>query len=481
MKVITINKHLKSGFIYTAIGKFSLLFTTLLVNAVLSRLLTPKDYGVVAIVQVFILFFQMLVEAGMGPAIIQNKKLTKHDIGVLFNYSIIIAIFLSILFGFFGNLLAVIYNNQIYIRLSWVQAIAILFNGLNVVPVAILNREKRFKRINLHQVVGGIVGGIVGVFFALTDFGVYSLVFSAISIAITFFILNIFAVKISFSFDFNFQVVRKILGFSVHQFSFNFINYFSRNSDNILIGKFLGPIALGNYSKAYQLLLLPNSVLLGIINPVLQPVLSDYQDDVQTIRVTYLKIVRLLALIGVSLSVYLSLFSKEVIFFIFGKQWDLAIFPFQVLATTVWIQMTLSSTGAIFQSRNKAKDLFITGLISAFILVGSILIGILTKNLNTLSIILTVGFYINYLINFTLVMRWALDDNLFSMLKELTMPFIIGLGELVILFVVKFFLPMNFLPVFTLLISGIIFLIAFLLLIFITGEYKKIKSLVNND
>ena len=69
-----------------------------------------------------------------------------------------------------------------------------------------------------------------------------------------------------------------------NQFGFNFINYFSRNSDNILIGKFISTEALGNYNKAYQLLMYPNTIFSGIITPVLQPVLSDYESDVKTIK-----------------------------------------------------------------------------------------------------------------------------------------------------------------------------------------------------
>lgn len=471
------NHHLKNGLFFTAIGKFSNMFIMLLVNAVLSRLLTPQDYGVVAIVQVFILFFQVLIEAGMGPAIIQNKSLDKKDIGILFNYSVIIAVFLSLIFGFFGQILAYIYDNSIYIKLSWLQAISIFFNGLNVVPSAILNKEKKFKIINLNQIISGTIGGIVGVSLALSGKGVYALIWSAISISIVFFFLNIRVSNIEFTKNIDVTVMKKILNFSLNQFSFNFINYFSRNSDNILIGKFMGPADLGNYNKAYQLLMLPNSLLLGVINPVLQPVLSDYQDDVIVIKNTYLKIFRFLALIGISLSVYLFLFSKEVIFFVFGNQWDLAVIPFKFLATTVWIQMTLSSTGAIFQSRNKAKELFTTGLLSALVLVSSIIIGILTKDLNKLAMYLTLGFYVNYILNFSRVMKLALDDNLITLMKELKIPFIIGISEFFVLLITKNILPINLNSFIKILISGTVSAFCFFIMCILTKESKKILIL----
>ena len=468
--------HLKAGFLFTGVAKFSNLIIYLLVNAILSRLLTPEEYGVVSIVQVFILFFQLFVEAGMGPAIIQNKKLTDRDHSVLFNFSLIIAITLAILYGLFGYVLSNIYSNRIYISLSWLQTISILFNGLNVVPTAILNKKKKFKEVNFNFIIANMFSGLGGVLSAVAGLGVYSLIISSIILTFLSFILNFRKSNTKLVKEWDSSVLQDILGFSMNQFSFNFINYFSRNADNILIGRYIGPAALGNYSKAYQLLMMPNNILLGIINPVLQPVLSDYQNDVSLIRETYFKILRLLALVGVSLSVFLSVFSKEIILFLFGNQWGLAVFPFRVLATTVWVQMTLSSTGAIFQARNKTRDLLTTGIYSAIILVTSIVVGIVIGDLNSVAISLTVGFYINYFMNFSRVMKLALDSNIVVMLKEFKNPFIIGLIELVVLRLL-YPLVIGINNVFLiLLISGLIFAVVFLIASYFLGEIDLLKS-----
>lgn len=475
------NNLFRQGFLFTALGKFSILITNLLVNAVLSRMLSPGDFGIVAVVQVFILFFQMLVEAGMGPAIIQNKKLSSQDIGILFNYSVFLAIILSLSFGLFGQVLARIYYDNIYIKIAWLQSIAIFFNGLNVIPSAILNREKRFKEINVNQIIASVLSGTTGIILAYLGYGVYSLIMSSIILSITFFMGNLFITKIKFTKELNYSVLKKILSYSVHQFSFNFINYFSRNADNMLIGRLMGSEALGNYSKAYQLLMMPNSLLLGIINPVMQPILSDYSEDVITIKKFYLKIVRILALIGGPLSVYLSIYSEDVIFFIFGNQWTDAVYPFKVLSLTVWIQMTLSSTGAIFQSRNKPRELFITGLISAFVIVGGILIGIQTKDLNQFSIILAITFVVNYFINFSRVMKLALEDTIWVLLKEFKIPIFITIIESIVLFFTSRFITTSAIPFVNLLISGTIFFAVLVVILAFLGELNEIKELLKKD
>ena len=471
-------KNLKTGMFFTTIGVYSNFLLQLIINAVLSRLLTPAEYGIVAIIQVFIVFFSMMIEAGMGPAIIQNKRLSEEDIKILFNYSIIFALAVAVIFGLFGHVLALVYNNDIYKTLTWVQAISVLFNGMNIVPSALLNKSKRFKQVNFSLVIGNIMAGIVGVGLAFLHFGVYALIISAIISSIVNFSFNAYFTKARFSKKFDLTPLKEIWEFSKNQFAFNFINYFSRNSDNILVGKFMGEVALANYSKAYQLLMLPNTLFLGIINPVLQPVLSDYQDNVSYIRDIYYKIVHILALIGIPLSIFLSLSSKQIIFFLFGSQWEQAVTPFAILALTVWVQMTLSSSGAIFQSRNQPRLLFNTGVISAIIIVGSIIVGIFAGTITSVAISLSVGFVINFFINFRRVVKISLEGSMLKFLAEFKSPCYLGILTFIVLEVISIFEPQNIF--FVLVIRGIGLIVTMLLYITLTKEKNLIQEILRS-
>ena len=218
-------KSFKKGIIFTSLGTYSNFLVQLIVNMILSRILTPKDYGVVAIMQVFIIFFNLMIESGMGPAIIQNKTLNDSDYKNIFNFSAIFSIILAICFGFLGNLLAVIYNNDIYLNLTWVQAISIVFNGLNIVPTALLNKRMKFKTVNFTLIVSNFFAAIVGITTALLGSGVYSLLYSAITSAFLNFILNRHITKITLSPKLEKRSIVEIWDFSKNQFGFNFINY----------------------------------------------------------------------------------------------------------------------------------------------------------------------------------------------------------------------------------------------------------------
>lgn len=467
------NKQLKKGFMFTAIGVYSNFLLQLVLNMVLSRLLAPKDFGIVAVMQVFVLFFSMLIEAGMGPAIIQNKSLSNMDNRVLFNYSAIFAVLLAVAFGFFGIVLSYFYNNKIYTNLTWLFSLSIFFKGLNIVPTALLNKSKKFKSVNFSVVFGNVFGGIVGVIFAVIGYGVYALIYSSIISSIISFSWNLFFSKIRFSKSFYTDPIRSIWDFSKNQFMFNLINYFSRNSDNILIGKYLGSISLAEYNKAYQLLMMPNTLFLGIVSPVLQPVLSEYQDDIGYVRSTYLKIVHLLALLGVPLSIFLSISSKEIIFFMFGAQWESSVRPFSVLALTVWIQMTLSSSGAIYQARNQSKLLLINGSITGGVLVVSIITGIILGSVNFVAYCLTIGFLLNFFIGFYMFNKYTIFCKFKRFIWEFVSPFILGIIVFVCLITVN---QISINGIFlTLLVKGIIFLLVMFFYIVSTNEKENIK------
>lgn len=471
------NNKLIEGFTFTAIGTYSNFIIQIIIQAILSRLLSPKEYGVVAIMQVFIVFFAMLVEAGMGPAIIQNKMLTDDDNMSLFNFSAIFSFIFAVIFGFFGLLLARIYMNPAYIYLTWIQSISILFNGLNIVPVALLNKRKKFKAVNFSAVVGNVIAGVIGVIMAFLGFGIYSLIVSAITTSFVSFCLNRYFANIWFSTKWNKASLVAIWPVSRNQFGTNFINYLSNNSDNILVGKFMGDASLANYNKSFQLLTLPTTLLLNIVNPVLQPILSEYQDDVITIRTTYYSIVHLLALIGVPLSIFLSLSAKQIIFFFFGSQWEGAVVPFSYLAIIVWCQMTSYTNGAIWQSRNQTNYFLFSSIINTIIICLSIIVGILLGSINSVALCVAVANFVSFYWKFYFITKKALDDSLINLLKNFISPIVLGILTFIVLTLESFIDPSN--VFFSLVIRGILTSSIIFGYIMLTSEKKKIGEFLN--
>ncbi|GMA70530.1 hypothetical protein GCM10025879_17760 [Leuconostoc litchii] len=135
-----------SGFLYTAIGRYSNVLISILVDIFLSRILSPADYGIVAVLTVVLALFQLFSDAGIGAAVIQHEKITSNDLRILFTFSFIIAIFLAIIFGLIGLPLSMFYHYTVYSKLTWFLSLAVGFYALVAVPKAALLRQKNLKK-----------------------------------------------------------------------------------------------------------------------------------------------------------------------------------------------------------------------------------------------------------------------------------------------------------------------------------------------
>ena len=270
-----IRKNMRSGVFYTALSRYSNIVISIVIGATLARLLTPKEFGIVAIISVFISFFNLLSNFGISPAIVQHKALTDDDVSSIFSFSIIFGLILSVIFFFAAPFIASFYNEPVLISLSRLMALAILFNSLQVVPNALNLKNLRFKQIGIISIVVHIISGIVAIILAYLGFSYYALVINSILSGLLISAAYYYLAPVKPSFLIRLSSLQKIAQSSTYQFLFQFINYFAGNTDNLLIGKYFSASALGFYDKAYKLMLMPVQNLTFVITPVLHPVLSE--------------------------------------------------------------------------------------------------------------------------------------------------------------------------------------------------------------
>jgi teichuronic acid exporter len=424
----SIRKSLTKGILYTALAKYSGVFISIIIGAVLARLLTPEEFGIVALVTVFVNFFNLLSDFGLGPAVVQNQSLDSKDVHSIFSFSIILGFLLSGLFFLTAPVIANFYNEPELVNVSRFLSLAILFQSLQIIPKALFQKALKFKQIGLITVSVQIFSGLIAIILAYTGYSYYALVIRSIlvgGISLVIF-YSLWPVKIAWKIQFS--AIRKIIRFSSFQFMFNFVNYFSRNTDNILIGKFLGSAPLGYYDKAYRLMMMPVQNLTHVITPVLMPVLSKYQDDKNFVFNSYLKVVKLLATIGFPLSVFLYFAAGDIIHILYGPQWIQSIPVFKLLALTVGIQMVLSSSGSIFQTVNRTDLMFISGILGTITMVGGIGYGIfIGKSLEAVGYGLISAFYFNFFQAFYILVRKALNKSMLSFLKVFGFPLLMAM------------------------------------------------------
>jgi len=427
----SIRRTIGNGIFYTALARYSNVFISIGITAVLARLLTPEEYGIVAIVAVFITFFNFLGDFGIGPAVIQNKELTETDLRSIFSFSLLFGLLLSGIFFLSAGFISHFYHEPELLSVSRWLSLSILLFSFGVVPTSLNKKKLLFKKIGIISVVVQTLSGITAIILAYYNFSYYALIIRAIINGVLLFAFNYRLSPVKLTLMIKRESIRKIFHFSSYQFLFNFINYFSRNTDNLLIGRYFGPAALGFYDKAYNLMLMPVQNLTHVITPVLHPVLSEYQNQKKRIFNSYMRIVIILATIGFPLSVFLYFSGNEVINIFYGKQWGNSVPVFQLLATIIGIQIVMSSSGSIFQATNRTDLLFLAGSIGAVMAVGGILYGIfIGKSLEAIGKGLIIAYSLNFIQSYFLLIKKALKSSLLVFIKGLIFPVILSAGVL---------------------------------------------------
>lgn len=360
----SLKRQMASGIAWTAVQKYSGIVIATIISMILSRLLTPKDFGVVGIATTLCGFFNMFTDFGMGGAVVQMKDLTKSDISSIFSLTIYIGIFLASLFFLASYPIASFYGDPKLISVCQIMCIGLLFTSFNIIPNALLFKEKKFRFIAIRTVIIQIIIGVASIIAALCGAGVYALLIDTIFSGFLIFLVSYHIYKIKFSFKINWDPIKKIASYSLYQFGFMLVNYFSRNLDNILIGKYISLKELGYYQKSYSIMLMPVQNITNVITPALHPILSDYQNNKDFIKEEYNKILKILSALGFPISIILFFCADEIIIILFGGQWTPAITPFRILSITIGFQIIGSTVGAIYQAMNATNWLFLVGILN---------------------------------------------------------------------------------------------------------------------
>lgn len=399
-------------------ANYACVLLQVLFSTVLARLLTPEDYGIISVVTVFTTFFSVLANMGIGTAVIQNKKLDDNDISNIFTFNIYAAVLLAAVFALFSFPMSHFYGNDVYRPIGMILSVSLFFSTMNMVPNALLMKEKRFVRIGVRMVTVTTLSSLVAVGLAFLGFKYYALAAQSVMSAAANFIWNYSSVRVKPKLKCDLRSIRKIFVFSSYQFAFNVFNYFARNADKLLISKFMGSAQLGYYDKAYKLALYPEQNLTHVITPVLHPILSDYQNDKKYIYEKYMPVVKILSLLGLFVGIYMYFSSREIIYIMFGRNWNGAIPCIQMLSLSVWAQVVNSSSGAIYQSLGNTRNMFIAGVLSSLCTLTGIVLGLVEGSISAVARNAMISYNINFFISYFILVKKTFGFRLRDFLKS---------------------------------------------------------------
>lgn len=321
MDIVNIKKTAFSGVMWQfayRIGTNGIQFLTYLI---LARLLQPQDFGIIAIVGVFINFTNLLVNSGLGTALVQSKEVDEIDYSSILYVSITIALlFYSIIF-FTAPYIAGYYHQEEIIWVLRIYAISVLFFSINGVQSSILFRKLEFKKISILSSIPVILSGIISVLMAFWGFGVYALVANSISSG--FISVILFAIILKWIPKRTFSIIRikKLFSFSYKILLGNLIEEMYKSIYPLIIGKVFNTKTLGFYNFGRQMPSLLTATINASVTSVAFPLYSRNQDDIFTVKAMVRQSVTLGNFFVFPLMACLAAISEQLVPLLFTEKW----------------------------------------------------------------------------------------------------------------------------------------------------------------
>lgn len=471
----TARSELVSGVKHVTIAKYASVATNFVIGIMLARLLSPEEYGMVAIVTVFTGFFGLVGSIGIGPGVIQFQTLTEKQIGVLFNITLIAGLVLATFFCGFSYFIASFYKSSTYVLIGISLSVSVLIKSISSVPTALLQRKGEFGIIGKVTIVVGILTGVIGIGLAYTGFSYWSLIIrTVLSLMLTFFCFVYFS-RLRFFFSLDSKNLKSVGKFSSYSFLFDFVNYFSRNLDNMLIGKYLGTGTLGIYDRAYSLMKLLLDNFVYSISSVLFPLLARRKDQPDLIYSYHQKMLKFYLITGTFVSVFCFFSSDEIIGILYGEKWARTAAVFRWLGLSLWAQFILSLSGPFFLSSGNSRLQFLTGFLSSVVIMSAIIVGIMYRDVEVLSICLTVAFSLNVFQCYGLLYRYVFKRPFSDFIQMLIRH---SFFSFVLFFVLWMVSGVKLPAMYSLALKGVVAGLALFIYLFISGTSKELKSLL---
>ena len=306
---------------WSAIDNISLQGIRLVTSIILARILTPKDFGLVSMVSVFVVFADIIANTGLKSALIRKKEVTNEIYSTVFYSNFLFSIVLYVIFFFLSDLLADFYVQPLLNNYVKLIALSLLISPFGIIQETILIKRITFRLLTISKLISVIISGLFGVYLAYNGYGSLAIIYQSLLGAI---LLNIFLfiyVRWHPTMSFNFRALKEMLSYSLYVLGGNLLDKIFLNLNTIIIGKFFGPIDLGYYSRGKLLQSIPVNLINDVLRKVSYPVFSVINDEDERFERAFQSSILSLIYINFPLMAFILIFANKIIVALLGVKW----------------------------------------------------------------------------------------------------------------------------------------------------------------
>lgn len=345
----------------------------LAVGAVLSRLLTPADFGVMALTFVVLGLARPLGDLGIGGAVVQRAELTERHVRTAFTFAVLLGLAIAGAIAAVAPLSAAAMRNPLVTPVLRMLSLGFAIGGAGTVAGALLRRRLDFKRQFFIDTGSAVVGyGGVAITLALLGQGVWSLVWGSLCQGLLAAVGQLACARHSVRPLLARRELGQLLNFGVGTSANQGVNYVALNGDNFVVGRTLGAASLGLYNRAYMLMSLPFTYAASVMSTVLFPAFAQVQAEPGRLRRGYLMMTELTAMIAAPAMGTLAVVAPHLVLTLYGPQWTGVVVPLQIFCITGYFRALYHLGGIVAQSVGRVySELWRQAVYAGLVLAGA--------------------------------------------------------------------------------------------------------------
>jgi PST family polysaccharide transporter len=348
VKMSSVGDKTKESILWNTIMPAGMQVFRFVISIVIARILDPVDFGIMGIVSVIVFYTNVISNFGFSTALVQKKDITAAHIDSIFSVNFLISLFLVVLVISLADVFAVFFAIPQLTQVVPVFSVIIIISSFYLVPLTLLRRDLSFKHVAKVEFVKGVIQALVTLLLAFNGFKYWSLIIGTITSHLVATLLILWVSRWRPHFALNVIALREMVVFASWNFGAAQVRLLNEYIDKLIIGKFLGPVALGFYEKAFGIAFMPVDSIASRISGVMFSVFSRCQDDRKELTHYFKR-----ALVGTSVvcfPIFGGLFVVADIFVAvcLGDKWSPMVGSFKLLL----IAFSVSSITAIFGMLN---------------------------------------------------------------------------------------------------------------------------------
>ncbi len=411
-------KRTVKGMVWSVIDRFAGQGVQFLMSIIIARLVLPSDYGLIAMLTIFLAIAQTFVDSGFGSALVQKKDRTETDFSTAFYFNIVVSTFAYLILFLTAPFIADFYNQDKLVAVTRIAGLSLIINSFGVVQLARLTITLDFKKTAVATLTAVTISGVLGIFMAYYGYGVWSLVAQTLSNNIINVLMLWVIAKWHPKLVFSAKSFKSLFGFGSKLLLSSLLHTLYVNLYSLIIGKFFSAKDLGYYNRANALAMFPSTNLSNVIMRVIYPVQCRIQDDDTQLIDNFRKYLRLSCYVIFPIMIGFCVLAEPIVLILMKEKWLPAVPYLQIMCIAYMWDSIMKLNGSLLNVKGRS-DLFFRAEIIKKITAFLILAATIPFGITVMCIGLVLYAFADIRI-ITIYVRKVLEVRLLPQLKDIS-------------------------------------------------------------